>query len=97
MTDPILKTMASAFMAFKKRSLSVCRFAHDAVRLGSRVYIASTGDGCIVELDLPACNLVQKHQLFTQKEHINALAPVDNSSLWVLLHNRGEVKVTLSP
>jgi hypothetical protein len=74
--------------------LSVFRFAHDAVRLGSRVYIASTGDGCIVELDLPACNLVQKHQLFTQKEHINALAPVDNSSLWVLLHNRGEVKVT---
>ncbi len=67
------------------------RFAHDAVRLGRHVYIASTGDGCIVELELPACNLVQKHPFFTSKEHINALAPVGNDSLWVLLHNRGEV------
>ncbi len=67
------------------------RFAHDAVRQGYLAYIASTGDGCIVELELPACKLVQRHQLFAPEDHINALAPVGNGSAWVLLHNRGEV------
>lgn len=67
------------------------RFAHDAVRQRNLAYIASTGDGCIVELELPACKLVHRHHLFAPKDHINALAPVGNASMWVLLHNRGEV------
>ncbi len=69
----------------------MCRFAHDAARMGDRVYIASTGDGCIVELKLPECRLIKKHELFSSKDHINALAPVSKDSVWVLLHNRGEV------
>ncbi|BDA45004.1 hypothetical protein COCOBI_06-4830 [Coccomyxa sp. Obi] len=78
----------------ERRSIS-SRFAHDAVRQGNRGYIASTGDGCIVELELPACKLVQRHHLFAPNNHINALAPVGNASMWVLLHNRGESDVVL--
>jgi hypothetical protein len=33
----------------------------------------------------------QAYDLFTQKEHINTLAMLDSSSIWVVLHNLGKV------
>ena len=71
---------------------SPCRFAHDAVRHGDRVYVASTGEGAILELGYPGLEAVRKHRLFTPENHINGLAPTGNGTgLWVMLHNRGEV------
>ena len=76
------------------RTVLPCRFAHDAVRHGDRVYIASTGEGAILELSYPGLQPVRKHSLFTLENHINSLAPTGNgTALWVMLHNRGEVSV----
>ncbi len=30
-------------------------------------------------------------RLFTRKQHVNTLAPLDDKSLWVVLHNLGKV------
>lgn len=68
-----------------------CRFAHDAVRWGNRALIASTGDGALLELQLPSLGQVKRHQFFTSNDHVNALAPLGNGSVWCLLHNHGEV------
>lgn len=64
--------------------------------MGNRAYVASTGDGAVLELALPDCQLIHRHSLFTAAEHVNALAPVANGSLWALLHKHGEVS-TPSP
>ena len=64
------------------------------MRLGDRVYIASTGEGAILELSYPGLQPVRKHSLFLPENHINGLAPTGNGThLWVMLHNRGEVIV----
>ena len=77
--------------------LACRRFAHDAVRLGDRVYVASTGDGTILELTYPSLSVVHRHQLFTAAEHLNGLAPTgDGATMWAMLHNRGKVGITLS-
>ena len=71
---------------------SRCRFAHDAVRQGDRVYVASTGDGAILELAYPSLSVVRRHPLFTAAAHLNGLAPTgDGATLWAVLHNRGPV------
>ena len=71
----------------------MCRFGHDVVRAGSRAFIASTQEGSIIELQLPAMDLTKTHQLFTTNNHVNSLAPLTNGSIWCLLHNRGEVSL----
>lgn len=71
----------------------MCRFAHDVVRAGSRAFIASTEEGSIVELRVPSMDLVKTHHLFTTNNHMNALAPLTNGSVWCLLHNRGKVSL----
>jgi hypothetical protein len=73
------------------RICCTCRFAHDAVRLGDTAFVASTGDGAILELGLPGCDLLHRYELFTAQEHVNALAPVGNGSMWALLHKHGQV------
>lgn len=56
------------------------------------MYIASTGEGAVLELSYPGLRTLRKHRLFTPENHINGLAPTANgTALWVMLHNRGEV------
>ena len=58
------------------------------------MYIASTGEGAILELSYPGMQTVRKHMLFTRENHINSLAPTGNgTTLWVMLHNHGKVCV----
>ena len=33
---------------------------------------------------------VRKMPLFTLKEHVNTLAPIEEGELWVVLHNMGK-------
>lgn len=67
------------------------RFTHDAIRVGSRVYIASTGTGEVLELSYPSMRLAQRHRLFTEREHVNTLSPSVTSPghLWAMLHGKG--------
>lgn len=39
----------------------------------------------------PARLQVRGMRLFTRKQHVNTLAPLDDKSLWVVLHNLGKV------
>jgi hypothetical protein len=70
-----------------------CRFAHDAVATGRHAFIASTGDGVVLELQLSSLEVIKRHHPFTPAEHLNALAPTGNDSMWCLLHNHGKVTV----
>jgi hypothetical protein len=69
-----------------------CRFTHDAIRVGDRVYVCNTDGGAILELQYPSMQLRRTLSLFTAKEHINTLAVVDEQSVWVVLHNLGKVR-----
>ena len=44
------------------------------IRDGQRVYVASTGDGLIAELEFPSMRPVRSLALFTPREHVNTLA-----------------------
>lgn len=67
------------------------RFTHDAVRVGDTVWVCNTGAGQLIKLALPAMKVVQTYDLFTLREHINTLAVLDDASVWVVLHNLGQV------
>jgi hypothetical protein len=60
------------------------------IRVGSRVYIASTGTGEVLELSYPSMRLAQRHRLFTEREHVNTLSPSVTSPghLWAMLHGK---------
>ncbi|WIA37366.1 hypothetical protein OEZ86_014294 [Tetradesmus obliquus] len=76
------------------------RFTHDAIRMGERVYVCSTGDGSILELSYPGMKLLRKMHLFSEADHPNTLAAADDDHLWVMLHNLGPsdlVKVYVGP
>eukprot|EP00798_Chlamydomonas_sp_ICE-L_P026234 gene26234-17332_t len=64
---------------------------HDAVRRGNSVYVASTIDGNIVEFKYPEMKL--RHNLFTLKDHVNTLAPVEDDNMFAMLHMCGESKL----
>ena len=38
------------------------------------------------------CMQLRVLKLFTQKEHVNSVAPSGADSLWVILHNLGKVR-----
>lgn len=75
-------------------------FAHDAVRRRNKVYIASTGEGQVIEMSFPEMTVIRTMELFTREEHVNTLAvSSDGMKLWVVLHNLGQsilVEVDLS-
>jgi hypothetical protein len=80
------------------------RFTHDAVRAGDRVFLADTGGGHGIELELPdpmqgPVNVLHSAE-FTLTEHVNTLAPAGDPArphlLWALLHNRGASKLVLA-
>ena len=77
-----------------------CRFAHDAARIGDKVYVASTGEGVISELGYPGFSAPRQHRLFTPENHINTMAPAGNGTtswMWVMQHNLGEVRPDWPP
>ena len=65
------------------------KFTHDTVRHNDRVYVADCGEGSIIELEFPSMDEIRRMQLFTPKEHINTISPVDKTKMWVMLHNLG--------
>ncbi|KAL4859265.1 hypothetical protein ACK3TF_001013 [Chlorella vulgaris] len=65
------------------------KWAHDAVRRRDHVYVASTGDGKVLELSFPNMTTVRELPLFTLHEHLNTLAPTSTGKLWGVLHNLG--------
>ena len=65
------------------------KFTHDAARHGDRVYVADCGRGGIVELEFPSLRQLRRMDLFTERQHVNTLSPVDGSRLWAMLHNLG--------
>lgn len=69
-----------------------CRFTHDAIRSGNTVWVCSTGTGAILELQYPEMVLRRTLQLFTLREHVNTIAAVGQTTLWVVLHNLGKVR-----
>ncbi|GLC58284.1 hypothetical protein PLESTB_001341600 [Pleodorina starrii] len=66
------------------------RFTHDAVRRGDRVYLANTEGGEVQELHFPDMKLLRSMRLFTLKQHVNTLAPLDDGAVWAVLHNLGK-------
>eukprot|EP00198_Chlamydomonas_reinhardtii_P000266 XP_001689601.1 predicted protein [Chlamydomonas reinhardtii] len=75
------------------------RFTHDAVRRGDRVYVANTEGGEVQELQFPSMKKLRSMSLFTLRQHVNTLAPLDGGSVWVVLHNLGKseaVKIDLA-
>lgn len=64
-------------------------FTHDAVRRRERVFVASTGDGRVLELEYPSLSLLQAHALFSPEQHISTLGPDASGKLWAVLHNQG--------
>mmetsp|Transcript_52311 Transcript_52311/g.113382 ORF Transcript_52311/g.113382 Transcript_52311/m.113382 type:complete len:398 (+) Transcript_52311:58-1251(+) len=67
------------------------KFAHDAVRdqSGSRVLVASTEDGKVIEMTYPAMVTTKVHQMFGKKNHLNTISPGrDNDTAWFLLHGK---------
>ncbi|KAG2444762.1 hypothetical protein HXX76_001506 [Chlamydomonas incerta] len=75
------------------------RFTHDAVRRGDRVFLANTEGGEVQELQFPSMKKLRSMALFTLKQHVNTLAPLEADSVWVVLHNLGKseaVKVDLA-
>eukprot|EP00798_Chlamydomonas_sp_ICE-L_P024239 gene24239-9838_t len=66
------------------------RFTHDAARAGDKVYICNTDGGEIQQLSYPDMQLVKKWPLFSLKQHMNTLAPLDEDEIWVVLHNLGK-------
>lgn len=72
---------------------ALCRFTHDAIRVGRHVFVCNTGDGQIVQLSFPSMTMHRTLDLFTAREHINTLAALDDSSIWAVLHNLGNVRL----
>ena len=67
------------------------RFTHDVVRKGDSVYVADTGDGHVIELNMKDnMKEVSRMKLFTLKEHVNTLSPTDDGYIWAMLHNLGK-------
>ncbi|PRW60120.1 serine threonine- phosphatase 6 regulatory ankyrin repeat subunit B-like [Chlorella sorokiniana] len=64
-------------------------FTHDAVRRRDRVWVASTGDGRVLELSYPSMDPVQAHALFSAEQHVSTLGPDASGKLWAVLHNQG--------
>lgn len=74
------------------RRLMCPRFAHDVQRIGDKVFVVSTGDGSILELDFSSMQLSHHlHNAFSLREHINTIAASGDGHLWVMKHNLGEV------
>jgi len=71
------------------------RFTHDAIRVGSTVYAASTGTGELLELGFPSMRLKARHPLFTERQHVNTLSPsiTRPGHLWAMLHNKGKSRM----
>ena len=77
---------------------SECRF-HALRALGSTQPQATTRQPHhSMPATRPPC-LLQLHRwpLFTKRDHINTLAPLEPGFLWAVLHNLGEVRPHCSP
>ncbi|GFR39810.1 hypothetical protein Agub_g302, partial [Astrephomene gubernaculifera] len=66
------------------------RFTHDAVRRGDRVYLANTEGGEVQELRYPDMKKLRSMRLFSLKQHVNTLAPLETGAVWAVLHNLGK-------
>eukprot|EP00798_Chlamydomonas_sp_ICE-L_P013355 gene13355-19198_t len=66
---------------------------HDAVLHGDRVYAANTVDAKLMEFKYPSMELVKGHKLFTEDDHLNTIAPINDTEMWVMLHMRGKSKL----
>ncbi|GAX82193.1 hypothetical protein CEUSTIGMA_g9621.t1 [Chlamydomonas eustigma] len=69
------------------------RFTHDAVRRGDQVYLCNTDEGSVLQLSYPSMSVVKSLSLFTPKQHVNTLAPLEEGKLWALLHNMGKSSI----
>lgn len=56
------------------------------------MWVCNTGDGQLLQLSYPSMEVVRTLDIFTVKEHINTVAVFDSSSVWVVLHNLGQVR-----
>ncbi|MEW5319959.1 MAG: hypothetical protein WDW38_011069 [Sanguina aurantia] len=66
------------------------RFTHDAVRRGDTVFLCNTEEGAVMQLSYPSMQVVHSSVLFTFKQHVNTLAPLEDNELWAVLHNLGQ-------
>uniref|UniRef100_A0A061SGE5 Aspartyl/asparaginy/proline hydroxylase domain-containing protein n=1 Tax=Tetraselmis sp. GSL018 TaxID=582737 RepID=A0A061SGE5_9CHLO len=71
------------------------KFAHDAIRVGERVFVTSTGDGQLLELELPSMGLRRSLPLFTMQQHVNTLSPAGPGRLWAMLHRKGPSEMVM--
>ncbi len=55
------------------------------------MYVCNTEAGAVLELRLPGLQTVQALRLFSLKEHLNSVAPLEPGVLWGILHNLGAV------
>lgn len=69
------------------------RFTHDAVVRGDTVYICNTGEGHVLELHYPSMKIKRSTGLFTLHDHVNTLAPLEDGTVWAVLHNLGKSDV----
>ena len=56
------------------------------------MYVANTEAGAVLELRLPGLARVRSLRLFSLKEHLNSVAPLEPGVLWGILHNLGAVR-----
>jgi hypothetical protein len=88
--NPLLDVSRSPFTTGQ-----MCRFSHDAIRVGNSVFVCNTGEGEILQLSFPSMDVQRRLRLFTAKEHINTLAAFDSQTIWAVLHNLGSVRTDL--
>lgn len=55
------------------------------------MWVCSTGKGSLLELTYPEMTVKRELELFTLREHVNTIAVVGQDTLWVVLHNLGQV------
>ena len=56
------------------------------------MYVCNTEAGAVLELRLPGLARARSLQLFSLKEHLNSVAPLEPGVLWGILHNLGAVR-----
>ena len=57
------------------------------------MYVCSTEAGTVLELRMPELTALRRLPLFSLKEHLNSIAPLEPGILWGILHNLGAVRV----
>eukprot|EP00798_Chlamydomonas_sp_ICE-L_P017966 gene17966-24371_t len=66
---------------------------HDAVKFGDKVWAVETQRGMLLEMAWPNMTHIAHHHLFRVYDHINTIAPISETEMWVMLHNMGNSRV----